>query len=70
MILFSFGNFYLGSDGPDSAPFFDLQIHFGIYRLEWSKTIPRSSEPNPEPSHRCTDGKDPSCVRAAPIEGP
>jgi len=50
MYIFSLGDFYLGSDGPDSAPFFDLRLHIGIYRLEWGSTTPKDRE-----SHTDTD---------------
>ena len=69
MTILSFGNFYLGID-PDSAPFFDVQIHIGTLRLEWSGTSPNFRGPNSETSYGRPYGEDPDGIRAAPIKGP
>ena len=69
MTILSFGNFYLGID-PDSAPFFDLQVHFGIFRLEFGGIPPQILGPNTDASNRCSDGENLSGFRDASSEGP
>ena len=69
MTLISFGNFYLGID-PDRTYFFDVQIHFGIFRLEFGGTPPLNVGSDTESSNRCSNGTYPPCVRASPLERP
>ena len=59
LTIISFRDFYLGID---KQSFFDLQLHLGIFRLEWGSTTPKDREPDPDASNRCTDGKDPTCL--------
>jgi len=67
--ILSLGNFYLGVDS-DSASFFDVQIHIGTLRLEWSATSPSVRGPDSETSYRRPYGEDSDGIRAAPIKGP
>ena len=43
MRIFSKGDLYIGKD---DESFYDVQIHFGNYRLEW-EWKPKSDEPRP-----------------------
>ena len=59
MTIFSVGDFYLGID---KESFFDLRLHFGMYRVEWGSTTPKDRESDQDTSDRCPHGEDPASL--------
>jgi len=69
VIIFSFKDFYFGIDSI-SAYYMDVQVHFGIFRLEFGGTPPLNIGSDTDSSNRCSDGTYSPRIRDAAVEGP